>query len=172
MNPSELLGFAALLDESARATEERERQAQASRTAGAAPQLAGTTGATGPSEAAGGARGARNASGVPEGFADGYEAPEYEISYKQTVSASEVYGGFQGVSPSAADSDTLVVTIQLPGERPGDVDLRVGPTSLTLYARRHRLYLELPDRVREKGVHARFSQGALRVEMRREDAPE
>lgn len=169
MNPSELLGFAALLDESARITEERERQKEEARA------LQGPPGAAAAGQAGSGP-GAQPAAppparGVPEGFGDGYKAPDYELSYKQTVSASEVYGGFQGISPSAADADTLVATIRLPGERPADVDLRVSPTALTLYARQHRLYLELPERVREAGVKARFSQGVLRVEMRREDAP-
>lgn len=106
---------------------------------------------------------------IEDTFGKGFKAPEYSFAYKQRVEAAEVYGGFSGQTPSNADSQYLVVRFALPGEDGKDVDLDVTETTLTLYAKHHRLHLTLPHPIDPKSVKASFTNQTLRVTLQRID---
>lgn len=106
---------------------------------------------------------------IEDTFGKGFKAPEYSFAYKQRVEAAEVYGGFTGQTPSNADSQYLTIRFALPGEAGKDVDLDVTETTLTLYAKYHRLHLTLPHPVDPKTVKASFTNQTLRVTLQRID---
>ncbi|GCA63679.1 PIH1 domain-containing protein 3 [Kipferlia bialata] len=72
-------------------------------------------------------------------FGEGFKAPKYDILYQQDVSPQEVYGGFQQMSPSLADSQFLILRVQLPDEKVSDVDVDAKESQVTLFAKHHRL---------------------------------
>ena len=106
---------------------------------------------------------------MEETLGQNFIVPKYDIVYKQTVEAAEVYGGFRQVTPGTGDSQYLVVRIQLPNETVQNVSLEVTEQSLTLFAKRHRLHLELPHAVDEKQTRASWRNGTLEVTVRRSD---
>lgn len=106
---------------------------------------------------------------IESNFGVGFKCPDYDIKYRQSVSAAEVYGAFGGLTPSLADSQYLILTISLPGERPADVDLDITETTLTLYAKHHRLHMELPHPVNDKKIKAKFIGNKLEVVLERID---
>ena len=55
--------------------------------------------------------------------ADARRRPEFVFGYKQRVGSEDVFLGLAGTTESSAHCDTLVMRIQLPGERLGDIDL-------------------------------------------------
>ena len=67
-----------------------------------------------------------------------------------------MYGGFAGMTPSCADSQFLIVRIKLPGEVFANLDVTITKSTLTLFAKTHRLHLELPHDVLEKTAKAKF----------------
>lgn len=106
---------------------------------------------------------------VEETLGVNFKAPKYDIIYKQQVEASEVYGGFQQMTPSTIDSQYLVIKIQLPNETMKNIDVELTQNSLTLFGKYHRLYLELPNPVNEKSAKARWNKGVLEITARRTD---
>lgn len=106
---------------------------------------------------------------VEDTFGKGFKAPAYSFTYKQKVEVAEVYGGFSGQTPSNADSQYLIIRFNLPGEVGTDIDLDVTETTLTLYAKYHRLHLALPHPVDPRTVKASFADQELRVTLHRVD---
>ncbi|TNJ27892.1 pre-RNA processing PIH1/Nop17 family protein [Giardia muris] len=106
---------------------------------------------------------------IESDFGLGFKCPEYDFKYRQSVSAAEVYGAFGGLTPSLADSQYLILTIALPGERPADVDLDITEKTLTLYAKHHRLHMELPHPVNDKKIKAKFTGTKLEITLERTD---
>eukprot|EP00702_Spironucleus_salmonicida_P003142 EST44433.1 pre-RNA processing PIH1/Nop17 family protein [Spironucleus salmonicida] len=98
-----------------------------------------------------------------------FKAPKYDIIYKQQVEPSEVYGGFQQLTPSSADSQFLVIKIEVPGEVFRNLDVEITKNTLTLFGKLHRLHLELPHEINEKSAKAKFQNHVLTVEVRRID---
>ncbi|CAL6014097.1 Pre-RNA_processing PIH1/Nop17 family protein [Hexamita inflata] len=106
---------------------------------------------------------------VEETLGINFKAPKYEIIYKQTVEASEVYGGFGQMTPSTMDSQWLVIRIQLPGEQMKNIDVELTEQTLTLFSKIHRLHLELPHVINEKSAKAKWNNGSLEITVRRKD---
>lgn len=151
------MAFTELMEESAKLHEEKERER-------AVQSQSGNNEKTEKEPAAG-----KNAVRIEESFGKGFQVPGYDVSYKQTVDASEVYGGFSGMAPSIADSQQYIVTVDLAGENPRDVDLDVTSSTLTLYGKVYRLHLELPHTVLEDKTRASYQGSKLRVVLTRND---
>ncbi|KAL0237379.1 hypothetical protein PCE1_000776 [Barthelona sp. PCE] len=74
---------------------------------------------------------------------EGLKEPEYDIKYLHSITATDVFlGGSR--TPSSADADTMVITIQLPGEKLADLTLDETDTSITLRGTLHKLFFVLP----------------------------
>lgn len=98
-----------------------------------------------------------------------FKTPQYEVIYKQQVEASEVYGGFQQMTPSSMDSQFLVIRIKLPNENVKNVDVELTEQTLTLFSKYHRLHLELPHPIIESTARAKWSRSQLEITVRRKD---
>ena len=55
--------------------------------------------------------------------ADARRRPEFDFGYKQRVGSEDVFLGLAGTTESSIHCDTLVMRVQLPGERLSDIDL-------------------------------------------------
>jgi HSP20 family molecular chaperone IbpA len=88
---------------------------------------------------------------------DKRKRPEYEILYKQEVSANDCFLGLdmeKDVGTTCCNE--IVVKITLPGETMKDLDLDVQKTRLTVQSRKHILPLPLPYPVDHKNGSAKW----------------
>lgn len=67
------------------------------------------------------------------------------------------------MTPSSIDSQFLVIKIELPNENFSNVEVDLTKSSLVLFAKFHRLYLELPHQILEKTAKAKFSNSVLEI---------
>ncbi|KAK6628523.1 hypothetical protein RUM43_002338 [Polyplax serrata] len=96
---------------------------------------------------------------VPEGVVhdeteDPREKPEYEIKYKQGVTAEDMFLQMGQKTPATASCEDLVVEIKLPRESRETVDLHVSKQVLELRSRLYRLSLPLPHPVDSNSTKA------------------
>ena len=98
--------------------------------------------------------------------------PEYEILYKQAVSAEDMFIGLSGRDPSTSSCEDLVVRITLPNTTMSQVELDITSTFLDLRSPSYRLGLHLPHPVDDKNGtakwHADKSLLVVTLPMRRE----
>ena len=98
--------------------------------------------------------------------------PEYEILYKQAVSAEDMFIGLSGRDPSTSSCEDLVVRITLPNTTMSQVELDITPAFLDLRSPNYRLGLHLPHPVDDKNGtakwHADKSLLVVTLPMRRE----
>jgi len=79
--------------------------------------------------------------------------PDYEILYKQSVSAEDVYLGLSGKDPSSGSCNELVVRVTMPGVKFSSIDLQVTDSKMYVTSPLHKLFLYLPHRVKsDKGT--------------------
>eukprot|EP00042_Codosiga_hollandica_P030729 m.179982 g.179982 ORF g.179982 m.179982 type:complete len:191 (-) comp53435_c0_seq3:117-689(-) len=93
--------------------------------------------------------------------------PQYEIVYKQAVSAEDMFIGLSGRDPSTASCEDMVVIVSLPDTRKTDLELDMTPTFLDLRTPKYRLGLHLPHPVDDENGSAKFDVGTgkLRVTL-------
>nr|XP_027229911.1 protein PIH1D3-like [Penaeus vannamei] len=85
--------------------------------------------------------------------ADPRPQPEYEVNYRQRVTANQVYLPLSSLAPDGRGEEDLVVRIVLPGDLFTDVNLEVTSSTLRLASPNHLLHLPLPRQVdQRKGV--------------------
>ena len=98
---------------------------------------------------------------------DGREMPEYEILYKQLVSAEDQYLGIGQKHEGSDCTDALVVLVELPGTKFRDVTLDVTETVMTVRSPKFKLNLSLPRRVNSDEGNAKWDgdKFQLRVQL-------
>ena len=99
---------------------------------------------------------------------DPRKRPEYEILYKQAVTAEDMFIGLSGRDPSSGSCEDLVVRITLPGTTGKQIELDVLPQFLDLRTPVYRLGLHLPHPVDDKSGNAKWDAdaGVLAVTLR------
>jgi hypothetical protein len=134
-----------------------------------APTLAAAAGAAAPPAASGAASRAiwsddevpvasgagADAGGDADAPDDGRARPVFEVKLVQRVGAEDAFG-LSGRDASAASCDSLVVRVQLPGERLRDVECDVTRHALRVLSPRFRLATYLPHAVRAKDGRAEW----------------
>ena len=98
-------------------------------------------------------------------YSDPRPQPEYEIVYKQAVSAEDVFLGMSLKTPTTASCEDLVVKIKLPNTDFTDVELDVTETFLDCRTPKFRLGLHLPHKVDNKLSRARWQSEAEVLEV-------
>ncbi|GAB5353639.1 hypothetical protein AAMO2058_000051900 [Amorphochlora amoebiformis] len=87
---------------------------------------------------------------------DNRDRPEYDILYKQSVNAEDVYLNMGFKDPSSISCDTLVVKIKLPGEPLSKIDINLTESVAHVRSPKYKLYLDLPRKVDDKNGKAEF----------------
>lgn len=87
---------------------------------------------------------------------DDREEAEFEILYKQNVSAEDAYLNMGMKDPSSRHCDAIIVRIKLPGDKFKDVNLQVTSHKLYVGTPKHKLFLHLPHRCDEDKGNAKF----------------
>jgi len=106
--------------------------------------------------------------GDAEETEDGRPQPEYEIVFKQSVSAEDMFLGIDPLrNAGVACSDALVLKVQLPDTKLSEIDLDVRPTFVRVLAPSYRLKAYLPERVDEQKGDAKWdaAKGQLTVTL-------
>ncbi|XP_068226126.1 dynein axonemal assembly factor 6-like [Palaemon carinicauda] len=79
--------------------------------------------------------------------------PEYEVTYRQRLSANNVYLPMSNMATNGRGEEDLVVRVTLPGDLLTEVTLEVTSSTLNLASPNHLLHLPLPRSVdQSKGV--------------------
>ncbi|XP_066152475.1 dynein axonemal assembly factor 6 isoform X2 [Euwallacea fornicatus] len=86
------------------------------------------------------------------------KTPKWDISYRQSVTASDVFLGMGFKTPATSSCENMVVTIDLPGENWHNVDLKIETNKLILISPKFSLELSLPHQVDPKRGGAKFDK--------------
>ena len=96
---------------------------------------------------------------------DGRPEPEYDIIYKQRVTADDAYLGMSGKNPSTACCEDLVVRIKLPDIQQKDIDLDVKDKYLICKCPKYQLLLQLPHKVDSNKGNAKWDAKKEQLEV-------
>ncbi|XP_066246782.1 dynein axonemal assembly factor 6 [Euwallacea similis] len=88
------------------------------------------------------------------------KSPKWDISYRQSVTASDVFLGIGFKTPATSSCENMVVTIDLPGENRHNIDLKIEANKLILISPKFSLELNLPHPVDPKKGDAKFDKDA------------
>ncbi|CAL7946884.1 unnamed protein product [Xylocopa violacea] len=75
---------------------------------------------------------------------DPREVPEYEMKFKQAVSAEDVFLGMGFKTPGSASCEWLSVSVKMPKETREKIELSVETEAIDVRSPRYRLHLETP----------------------------
>ncbi|CAG9771978.1 unnamed protein product [Ceutorhynchus assimilis] len=89
--------------------------------------------------------------------------PKCDISYRQSVSSSDMYLAMGLKNPSTSSCENMVVAIDLPGENRQNIDLKIENDTLTLTSPKFFLKLDLPHPVDPKRGDAQFDKDRERL---------
>ncbi|XP_053987312.1 dynein axonemal assembly factor 6 isoform X1 [Hylaeus volcanicus] len=78
---------------------------------------------------------------------DPREVPEYEMKFKQAVSAEDVFLGMGFKTPSTASCEWLAILVKMPQESRDRVELTVESDAIDVRSPRYRLHLATPHPV-------------------------
>ncbi|CAH8505098.1 unnamed protein product, partial [Heterobilharzia americana] len=100
---------------------------------------------------------------IPEGtqYEDIYDPrpqPKYEILYRQSVSAEDVFLQLGNKNPTTACCEYMVIKVKLPDTRLSDINLDVKETFLDLRAPKYKLGLYLPNPVESDSSKASWNE--------------
>ncbi|CAH1183503.1 unnamed protein product [Phaedon cochleariae] len=87
---------------------------------------------------------------------DWKKSPQWDITYKQQVTASDVFLQMGFKNPGTASCEDMIVTINLPGESRHNIDLNIFKDTLKLVSPNFYLDLPLPHPVDPKRGNAQF----------------
>ncbi|KAJ9589010.1 hypothetical protein L9F63_017705 [Diploptera punctata] len=102
---------------------------------------------------------------------DPRERPEYEITYKQNVTAEDIFLQMSGKTQSTTSCEDMIVTVKLPGEAYADVNVTTTEQHhLDVRSPHYYLSLDLPHPVNTNSSKAEWisEQSALKVTLRME----
>ncbi|XP_076271285.1 dynein axonemal assembly factor 6 [Rhynchophorus ferrugineus] len=87
---------------------------------------------------------------------DWKQCPKWDVSYRQSVSATDVFLGMGFKTPSTSSCENMIVTIRLPGEKRQNIDLKIEAEKLVLVSPKYFLDMNLPHPVDPKKGNAEF----------------
>ncbi|KAI4464241.1 twister [Holotrichia oblita] len=87
---------------------------------------------------------------------DWRKIPQWDVSYRQQVTPSDVFLGMGGKTPGTASCENMIITVNLPGEKRQNVDLKITCERLELVSPRFRLNIPLPHPVDPQKGNAQF----------------
>ncbi|XP_017782934.1 PREDICTED: protein PIH1D3 [Nicrophorus vespilloides] len=78
---------------------------------------------------------------------DWKRTPKWEVSYRQSVTPSDVFLQMGGKTPTTASCENMIMKIHLPGESRQNIDLKVLRTNLEVNSAKFYLSIPLPQPV-------------------------
>ncbi|KYM76283.1 Uncharacterized protein CXorf41 [Atta colombica] len=96
---------------------------------------------------------------------DPRESPEYEMKFKQAVTAEDVYLGMGFKTPSTASCEWLSVLVKLPQETREKVELSVESEAIDVRSPRYRLHLPTPHSVDPNASSAKWHSDTSTLEI-------
>jgi len=87
---------------------------------------------------------------------DTRKRPRYDISYKQSVSAEDVFLGMGDKSPASEDCEAMVVKVHFPGCKLSELELNVTQQKFVAESRELKLSTFLPLPVKHKKGDAKW----------------
>jgi len=88
---------------------------------------------------------------------DGRKQAEYEIVFKQNVTPEDFFLGVDPLRhPGVSCSDSLILKVSLPEAKLADIDLDVRPTCVRISAPKHKVKVQLAERVDEQKGNAKW----------------
>ncbi|KAH0945159.1 hypothetical protein HN011_004131 [Eciton burchellii] len=96
---------------------------------------------------------------------DPRKVPEYEMLFKQAVSAEDVYLGMGFKTPSTASCEWLSVLVKLPEETREKVELSVKSEAIDVHSPRYRLHLPTPHPVDPNASSAKWHNDTSTLEI-------
>nr|CAI5838207.1 unnamed protein product [Callosobruchus analis] len=87
---------------------------------------------------------------------DWKKCPHWDITYKQQVTASDVFLQMGFKNPATASCEDMIITIDLPGENRQNIDLKILKDKVNLVSPRFYLDLQLPHPVDPQRGNAKF----------------
>ncbi|XP_014485285.1 PREDICTED: protein PIH1D3 [Dinoponera quadriceps] len=91
--------------------------------------------------------------------------PEYEMRYKQAVTAEDVYLGMGFKTPGTASCEWLSVMVKLPQETREKVELSVESEAIDVRSPRYRLHLPTPHPVDPNASSAKWHNDTFILEI-------
>ncbi|XP_050307399.1 dynein axonemal assembly factor 6 [Anthonomus grandis grandis] len=85
------------------------------------------------------------------------KTPKWDISYRQSVTPSDVFLGMSFKNPSTSSCENMILTVHLPGESRQNIDIKVEKETLKLISPQFFLDLNLPHPVDPKRGDAQFN---------------
>ncbi|KAK2954680.1 putative PIH1D3 like protein [Blattamonas nauphoetae] len=82
--------------------------------------------------------------------------PQYDILFKQSVGAEDVFFGLSGKVPSIDSCDSILLKISLPGENVKEISTELAPRLFTLRSPKFKLTVGLPRVVKDKEGRAEW----------------
>ncbi|KYQ47378.1 Uncharacterized protein CXorf41 [Trachymyrmex zeteki] len=96
---------------------------------------------------------------------DPRKVPEYEMKFKQAVTAEDVYLGMGFKTPSTASCEWLSVLVKLPQEMREKVELSVESEAIDVRSPRYRLHLPTPHSVDPNASSAKWHSDTSTLEV-------
>nr|XP_023018437.1 protein PIH1D3 [Leptinotarsa decemlineata] len=94
---------------------------------------------------------------------DWKKSPNWDITYKQHVTASDVFLRMGFKNPTTASCEDMIIAILLPGESYQNIDLRIYKKNLTLVSPSFYLDLPLPHPVDPQKGSAKWDSAAEKL---------
>ncbi|KAF5298420.1 hypothetical protein FQR65_LT01198 [Abscondita terminalis] len=86
------------------------------------------------------------------------KTPHWDVSYKQQVTASDVFLQMEAKSPSTASCEDMIIKIHLPEEDHVNIDLKIKEQSITLVSPKYKLDVPLPHPVDPQRGNAQWDK--------------
>ncbi|XP_012529273.2 dynein assembly factor 6, axonemal [Monomorium pharaonis] len=96
---------------------------------------------------------------------DPRKMPEYEMKFKQAVTAEDVYLGIGFKTPCTASCEWLSLLVKLPGETREEVELSVESEAIDVRSPRYRLHLPTPHPVDPNASSAKWHGDTATLEV-------
>ncbi|KAF5306397.1 hypothetical protein FQA39_LY08906 [Lamprigera yunnana] len=93
-----------------------------------------------------------------ESKTDWRKTPKWDISYKQLVTASDVFLQMGQKSPATASCEDIILKIHLVEEDHRNIDLKITESAINLVSPKYRLEIPLPQPVDPKRGNAKWDQ--------------
>ncbi|XP_076233021.1 dynein axonemal assembly factor 6 [Calliopsis andreniformis] len=96
---------------------------------------------------------------------DPREVPEYQMKFKQAVTAEDVFLGMGFKTPSSASCEWLIISVKMPQETRDKVELSVESEAIDVRSPRYRLHLATPHPVDPNTSSAKWHTNTSTLEI-------